>query len=209
VACVPAQVSHAGFVVDKVALRQVFSEHFGLPCQFSFYWLLHTHHLSSGAGTIGQLVANVPSGLILTPPQETKMKKLQTTLNHESWRSRGWRLMTRDWGVGDHDGNNNNKWGEMVVRRSRSPARSLPLTDFKVNFRANSHEFYSVFGELVYRWRKTVQIWTSRWGRFVAGRRRAVYRKTQISYIRILSKYTTADRIKPFHFLPFLTNSSV
>jgi hypothetical protein len=25
-----------GFVVDKVALEQVFSEHFGFPCQFSF-----------------------------------------------------------------------------------------------------------------------------------------------------------------------------
>jgi hypothetical protein len=30
------------------------------------------HHLSSGAGTIGQLLADVPSGLSLTPPQETK-----------------------------------------------------------------------------------------------------------------------------------------
>jgi hypothetical protein len=25
-----------GFVVDKVALGQLFSEHFGFPCQFSF-----------------------------------------------------------------------------------------------------------------------------------------------------------------------------
>jgi hypothetical protein len=60
-----------GFVVGKVALGQVFSEYFGLPCQFSFHRLLHTH-LSSGAGTIGQLVADIPSGLSLTPPQETK-----------------------------------------------------------------------------------------------------------------------------------------
>jgi hypothetical protein len=30
-------------------------------------------HLSSGAGTIGQLVADVPSGLSLTPPKETKL----------------------------------------------------------------------------------------------------------------------------------------
>jgi hypothetical protein len=44
---------HVGFVVDKVALGQVFSEYFGFPCQFSFHRLLHTHHLSSGAGTIG------------------------------------------------------------------------------------------------------------------------------------------------------------
>jgi hypothetical protein len=33
------------------------------------------HHLSSGAGAIGQTVADVPSGLSLTPPQETKERK--------------------------------------------------------------------------------------------------------------------------------------
>jgi hypothetical protein len=43
-----------GFVVDKVALRQVFSEYFGFPCQSSFHLLLHNHHPSSGAGKIGQ-----------------------------------------------------------------------------------------------------------------------------------------------------------
>jgi hypothetical protein len=44
-----------GFVVDKVALRQVFSEYFSFPCQSSFHQLLHNQpHLSSGAGTIGQ-----------------------------------------------------------------------------------------------------------------------------------------------------------
>jgi hypothetical protein len=63
------------FVVDKVALGQIFSDYFGFPCQFTFHRLLHTHHhLSSGAGTIGHLVADVPSGLSLTPPQETKKK---------------------------------------------------------------------------------------------------------------------------------------
>jgi hypothetical protein len=64
---------HVGFVVDQMVLGQVFSEYFGFPCQLSFHRLLHTH-LSSGAGTIGQLVADVPSGLSLTPPQETKKK---------------------------------------------------------------------------------------------------------------------------------------
>jgi hypothetical protein len=64
-----------GFLVDKVALGQVFSEYFGFSCQFSFHLLLHTHYLSSGAGTIGQSVADVPSGLSLTPPQETKKKE--------------------------------------------------------------------------------------------------------------------------------------
>jgi hypothetical protein len=62
---------HVGFVADKVALGQVFSEYFGFPFQFSFHRLLHTRHLSSGAGTVGQLVADVPSGLSLTTPQET------------------------------------------------------------------------------------------------------------------------------------------
>jgi hypothetical protein len=60
-----------GFVVDKVVLGQVFSKYFGFPCQFLFHWLLHTHHLSSRAGTIGQLVANIWSGRSLTPPEET------------------------------------------------------------------------------------------------------------------------------------------
>jgi hypothetical protein len=48
-----------GFVVDKVALEYVSSEYFGFPYQLSFHRLLHTHDLSSGAGTIGQLVADV------------------------------------------------------------------------------------------------------------------------------------------------------
>jgi hypothetical protein len=42
-----------GFVVEKVALGQVFSEYVGFPCQSSFHQLLH-NHLSSEAGTIGQ-----------------------------------------------------------------------------------------------------------------------------------------------------------
>jgi hypothetical protein len=62
-----------GFVMDKVALGQVFSEYFGFPRQFSFHRLHHIHHhLSSGADIIGQLMADVPSRLSLTPLQETK-----------------------------------------------------------------------------------------------------------------------------------------
>jgi hypothetical protein len=50
-----------GFVLNKVALGQGFSEYFGYPCQFSFHKLLHNYyHPSSGAGTIGQLVADSP-----------------------------------------------------------------------------------------------------------------------------------------------------
>jgi hypothetical protein len=64
-----------GFVVDKEALGQIFSKYFGFPCRFSFHQLLHIHHhQSSWAGTIGQLEADVPNGLSLTPPQETKKK---------------------------------------------------------------------------------------------------------------------------------------
>jgi hypothetical protein len=62
---------HMVFVVDKVEIGQVFSEYFSFPCQLSFHRLLHIHrHLSSGTVTTGQLVADVPSGLSLTPPQE-------------------------------------------------------------------------------------------------------------------------------------------
>jgi hypothetical protein len=64
------------FVVDKVALGQGFSEYFGFPCQLSFHLLLHIHLLSTGTGTIGELVADVPSGLSLTPPQETNQNTM-------------------------------------------------------------------------------------------------------------------------------------
>jgi hypothetical protein len=60
-----------GFVVDKVALGQVFFEYFGFPCQFSFHRLLDIHHhLSSGADTIRQLVADGTSELGLTKKLE-------------------------------------------------------------------------------------------------------------------------------------------
>jgi hypothetical protein len=58
-----------------MALGQVFSEYFGFHCQFSFDQLLHIHHLSSGAGTMGQLVADAPNALSLTPPRESKKKE--------------------------------------------------------------------------------------------------------------------------------------
>jgi hypothetical protein len=57
---------HVGFVVDIAALVQVFSEYFCFPCQ-SFHPLPHTdHHPSSWTATVGQTVADVPSGLSLT-----------------------------------------------------------------------------------------------------------------------------------------------
>jgi hypothetical protein len=43
---------------------------FSFPCQSSFHRLLHTHHhLSSGAGTVGQLVGDVPSGMSQPTPR--------------------------------------------------------------------------------------------------------------------------------------------
>jgi hypothetical protein len=67
--------SDVGFVVDKVALGQVFSEYFGFPCQFSFHRLLHIHHVSSGAGIIGLILVDVPSGLSFTHRKKLKKKK--------------------------------------------------------------------------------------------------------------------------------------
>jgi hypothetical protein len=73
---------HVGFVPDKVSLVQVFSEYFGFPCQFSFHRLLHIHHLlSSGAGTIGQTVIDIPSGLNFTAHQETKKENIAKQRN--------------------------------------------------------------------------------------------------------------------------------
>jgi hypothetical protein len=63
---------HVGFVVDKVELAYVYSEYSAFPYQFSFHQLLYTHHLSPGADTIGQIVADILNGLSLTPPDEKK-----------------------------------------------------------------------------------------------------------------------------------------
>jgi hypothetical protein len=39
-----ASGQHVGFVVDKAALGQVFSEYFGFPCKSSFHQFLHHHN---------------------------------------------------------------------------------------------------------------------------------------------------------------------
>jgi hypothetical protein len=49
VARVRSRVWQVGFVVEKVASGQVFSEYFGFPCQnHSFHQLLHHHHNHPG-----------------------------------------------------------------------------------------------------------------------------------------------------------------
>jgi hypothetical protein len=54
------------FVWTKWHWGRVFYEYFGFPLQ-SVNQLLRAHHLSSGAGAMGQIVADVPS---LTAPKE-------------------------------------------------------------------------------------------------------------------------------------------
>jgi hypothetical protein len=69
-----ARSGHVGFVMDEAVLGQVFSDFFGPPCQFSSHRLLQTrHHPSSGAGTVGQTVAYLPSGLCLVVPRSKNL----------------------------------------------------------------------------------------------------------------------------------------
>jgi hypothetical protein len=66
---------HVGFVVDKLALGQVFSEYVDLPCRSSFHQLLHNHHnLSLGANTIGQYWQHCQMDLV-SPPLRIIIKK--------------------------------------------------------------------------------------------------------------------------------------
>jgi hypothetical protein len=64
---------HVAFVVANVALGQVFCD-ISFPYQFSSHRLL-----SSGVGTIGQIVADVPSGL--SHPTHEKLKKYVKTIS--------------------------------------------------------------------------------------------------------------------------------
>jgi hypothetical protein len=76
--------SHVGFVVEKVALEQVFSEYFGFPCQSSFHRLLHNHHhLSSGAGTIGQQWPSYQVDSVSPHPE--KLKKTCFLFSEKKW----------------------------------------------------------------------------------------------------------------------------
>jgi hypothetical protein len=57
------------FVVEKVALGQVFSEYFGFPCQSSFHQLLQKSSSSINWGLHNRPeVAAVPRDLSPTPP---------------------------------------------------------------------------------------------------------------------------------------------
>jgi hypothetical protein len=58
-----------GFVVNKVVLEQVFSANSDSP---------NTPYSSSGAGTIGQLVADVKNGLSYPTPRKLKRNAATT-----------------------------------------------------------------------------------------------------------------------------------
>jgi hypothetical protein len=67
--CLPAsaarvrpRVWQVGFVVDKMALGQAFSEYFGFPCQTHFIPPTSPSSQSPWTGTIGQYMAAVPRG---------------------------------------------------------------------------------------------------------------------------------------------------
>jgi hypothetical protein len=44
------RAEHVGFVVDKAALGQIFSEYFGFLCQSSFHQFLHHNHPADHSG---------------------------------------------------------------------------------------------------------------------------------------------------------------
>jgi hypothetical protein len=62
-----------GLLVRSFVLLQVLPEYFGYHCQFSGQLLLHTHHPSTGADTIGQMVTELLIGIILS--RNTNLKK--------------------------------------------------------------------------------------------------------------------------------------
>jgi hypothetical protein len=68
--------------VYKVSLGQVFLRVFRFPLPFSIHRMFCTH-LSPEAGTIGQLVADVPSGLSITPSHEIKKRNLHRFVTPE------------------------------------------------------------------------------------------------------------------------------
>jgi hypothetical protein len=61
------QVKSWGICGGQSGTGQVSFKNLRFPCQFSFHQMVHTH-LSSGPGTVGQLVADVPP----PPPQKTR-----------------------------------------------------------------------------------------------------------------------------------------
>jgi hypothetical protein len=72
-----------GFVVDKMALEQVFSEYFGFPCQPHFIPPTSPSSQSLGTGTIGQYMAAVPRGPSMdSTSHNSDKKKMEPRLSY-------------------------------------------------------------------------------------------------------------------------------
>jgi hypothetical protein len=63
-----------GFVVDKVAPGQVFSEYFGFPCH-SLHQIIHPHNHPVQVQQAKIKMADVPSGPSLDSTPTTQIKK--------------------------------------------------------------------------------------------------------------------------------------
>jgi hypothetical protein len=75
-----------GFVVDKMAPGQFFSEYFGFPCQPQFIPPTSPFSQSPGTGKIGQYMAAVPRGHpIWTPPPTIRIKKKLHIFSRTRW----------------------------------------------------------------------------------------------------------------------------
>jgi hypothetical protein len=78
---VRAQVWHVGFVVEKMAPGQVFSEYFGFPCQPHFIPPTSPSSQSTGTGIIGQYMATVRRGPSMdSTSHNSNKKKVQSSL---------------------------------------------------------------------------------------------------------------------------------
>jgi hypothetical protein len=65
-----------GFVANEVELGKVSSEYLDFPCQSSHRLFHAHHHPSSGVGTIGQIVADVP---VLPHAMNQKINRFAST----------------------------------------------------------------------------------------------------------------------------------
>jgi hypothetical protein len=69
---VPAQVKSCGICGGQSGTAVGFLRVHWFPLPILIAQTAPHHHLSFGTSTLGQIVADVTSGLSLTPPQETK-----------------------------------------------------------------------------------------------------------------------------------------
>jgi hypothetical protein len=91
--CEPGS-GQVGFVVDKVALGQVFPEYFGFPCQSSFHQILYHHnHPGQVQYAIQWPMCQVDTTWTQPPPpphyaNSKKKIPLQELLDEKCWRIR-------------------------------------------------------------------------------------------------------------------------